>query len=356
MTNLRHEAEPQIFLHLGVFKTATTFLQSTLRKNQRVLHKQNWHFINFHHKYPGVFRRLKKTRKKNPHELKPGKAMKTVFGEIRSNPQNVFLSSETLLGKMTAQPGGLFTDYARHVALLKSQLEGRTTVVGYCIRDFADYVESSYKFLLRMGAPHDFETYAKSISPENLSWVAILDSLVTAFGPDNVRVWIYEDFKRDSVSALRTIMRAASIDPTDMEVDDEHRNISLRNGTLFLVQQWNQLLRDHRMAKKQRLRLQRELRAMLPEETAVDAHTPLLNARQMKRLHSFYTKEIKKTRAAKSDNDVIARTRTFLKSEHFPNTMPLLTPERRAELSAHYAAELATIRARWPGILVPLAG
>jgi hypothetical protein len=356
MTNLRHEAEPQIFLHLGAFKTATTFLQSTLRKNRPVLHKQNWRFIYFHREYADVFSRLGKMRRKSSQELRPGKAIEAFFTEIRNAPENLFLSSETLLGRMTAQPGGLFTDYTRNVALWKSQLKGRKTVIGYCIRDFADYVESSYKFLLRMGMIHDFETYARSISPENLSWVAIVDSLAEAFGPENVRIWVYEDFKKDSVSALRAIIRSASIDPTDMEIDTEHRNKSLRDDTLFLVQQLNQLLSLHKLKRKQRLVLTRALSAMLKKTAPASAQAPLLNGRQKRRLHLLYNKALQKAGAAKSESDVIARTKTFLKSEHFPNTMPLLTPERRAELSAHYAAELATIRARWPGILLPLAG
>jgi hypothetical protein len=358
MDDAELHVKSKVVLHLGAYKTATTYLQTTLAHNRATLQQQNWRFICLHKERQDVFLRIQAMRKDKT--LAPGvdDVVDSFFSELREEKRNVFLSSEVLLGKMTIHDGGFFTDHARNAAFLKSQLGMRDVTVGFCIRDFADYVESSYKFMLRMGLTQDFKSYVESMSVRNLSWIAIVESLVGEFGAENVRLWAYEDFKKNSVESLRAIFMESSLDPSNMKIVREPKNVSVEDHTLRLALQWNKLLKKNRgLTSTQKKTLRQKMRSLLvknPREK--DALKPILGLRQARELRFFFEESLATSSKAPGEEalTLIARTDEFLRKSHLPSPMPLLSAGKRAALMARYIGDVAKIRARWPELFLSL--
>ncbi|MGA9797271.1 MAG: sulfotransferase domain-containing protein [Rhizomicrobium sp.] len=291
----------KIFLHLGAHKTATSFLQANVTANAAAFEKQGWRVIDFQKEFDKLRKYTGKIRGNRPLDEAGEKRLGRFFKEVRNDSRDVFLSYEGFLGSMNMARGKIYPNHQRPIKMLKKRFANRNVQIGFCVRNFADQVESSYNFRFATGHKEPFAEYSKNIEPANLSWVAIIQNLSKAFGAENLVLWTYEDFKKDGAAALPKIVQSAGIDATDLKVVfPKPRNVSLSIGQLKLLQDWHEAL-------QQRL-------TVSPNEV---------------KMVNYRLRKLLKILPRESD------------------TKGLLEPEKRNAFTEHYEREVALIRERW---------
>lgn len=282
------------FLHLGAHKTATTFIQANLVANRPVFEARGWRVIHFQKEAPRIYREVKKFRKGGALTAKQEAEFNAYFRQLREDKHNIFFSSEVMLGQMSLKRAGtIYPHLKTTVARLKSNFAGRDVKIGFCVRDFAEYVESSYNWLVGNGSPSTFEDYVQNITPEGLSWSHVVGGLTEAFGEQNVSIWTYEDFKKDSATSLMKILRLAGLDPAGFEVAvSEPRNVSRPPDVVDLLQRWNAILRTRKMPEAKREIFRKRLLGLLAKVPRGDDTSRLLDEAQRERFGARYQEEL----------------------------------------------------------------
>lgn len=303
---------PRVFLHLGAHKTATSFIQQNLVANRAEMAEAGWKLIYMRRDRVKVYEQIRQMRKGLELSPEGQKTVASFFKGIRKNPQNVLLTSETILGDMSLRDTGvIYHNHAAMIDFLKKQLKGCDVRVGFCIRDFADYIESSYIWLTAQdGRTSTFPKYIGKVDAGHITWTDIIGKIAGTFGAKNMVLWTYEDFKRDPRNAFNKLVGVIGLDANTLtKTFDEPRNVSPRPDTISTSLSWNKLLRR-------------------------STHLPAGEVRRLR-----------------------AEMRTLL-SQFTPSETPkrLFTPELRAELGEHYARELVAIRERWGAQLLTLNG
>jgi hypothetical protein len=255
----------RIFLHLGAHKTATTFLQANIISNSALLKKMNWRFLKLHRERRDVADEIRRVWMEGTTSISSRQIVDTFFAEVRDETRNVFLSCEILLGGMDLRATGrLYPEALRLSQHLKDYLIGEDISVGYCIRNYADYAESSYNFLVTLGAAYEFDNYIETITSDSMSWLPVLESLTSIFGKDKLHIWEYETFSLDPASALLKILQAAGIDAAEFKVDLDKKNLSYQVDCVPLAVSWNKLLNSRFTSESKRAkRLRRAMRELL---------------------------------------------------------------------------------------------
>jgi hypothetical protein len=287
----------KVFVHLGAHKTATSFIQANLVANRPVFEKQGWRVVYIRKDGPKVYRYIKDLRRGNKLEPDQKKTVKSFFTDVREDQRNVFLSCEIILGAMSIKnaQGLIYPRSESMIDWLRKQLDGRDVSIGFCVRNFADYIESSYAYLVGgYGATYDFANYTKNLSVENISWVRLFEQLSAVFGPEKLKIWTYEDFKKNNVAGLKAIIRAAGVDPEEIKVAvSDPVNVSAPVDSLPVAIAWNRLVESRpslKIAEKEKLWSQ--MQALLAKVGRVEHAQSLLPPDLREALNQSYQREI----------------------------------------------------------------
>lgn len=280
------------FLHIGAHKTATTFIQANLLANRSVFDAQGWRFVHFHKEVPDVYEQWKKFRRSKKIGPRGTALLSGYFEDMRRDRRNIFLSSEVMLGHMSLKrTGTIYENHTATIQRLKSDFSDREVKIGFCIRNFADYVQSSYSWLVSHGAQYSFQTYIENIQPEKLSWSKTISGLADAFGGENLIVWTYEDFKKDSAASLLEIIRVAGLDPATFSICvSEPRNVSQPPDVTEALQKLNVVLHaeGRRIDHKLRTKLRREMVSVLSRVPKLKSPPSFLEAAAEARFAARY--------------------------------------------------------------------
>lgn len=282
------------FIHLGAHKTATTFTQQNLVASRPAFEAQGWKALWLQRDRPDIYQSVGRVRegkaRGNDIEL-----VDRYFEDIRTEPANVFLSTETTLGAMniSASQGVIYPHSREMMQMLKTKLEGREIRVAYCIRNFADFVESSYSFLVMKGTPSRFGKFYEKVNIKNLSWLKIIDELADVFGKENMYIWTYEDFKRNSTAYFLRLLDVAGLDVSGLSAPIRNpRNISISPEATRIAVRWNTLIKTTKdVSKEEREKLTRDMMKLLAKLNPVDGKE-LLNSEQRAQLKSAYAEEL----------------------------------------------------------------
>ncbi|HEY1836301.1 MAG TPA: hypothetical protein VGG36_01485 [Rhizomicrobium sp.] len=300
----------RVFLHLGAHKTATTFIQANFIANRAALEAQGWKLLHPESDNRAVRNCFLEMRKGHVLPADAQKRLDDFFASIRAGSENFFLSSEAILGAMSVK-GSNGRIYPNHAAMLKivtEALRNKDVAVGFCVRNFPDYLESSYSWLVMRGATYDFQRYVRDVFVAKLTWLPIVENMIETLGEERVHLWTYEDFKTNPAGSVIAIMNAATIDSSNLAIAvKEPRNVSVPPDTNPVAVLWNKVLKTRNTLPKKR---QQALRM-----------------------------EMQKTLAKVSRPAGMKR---------------LLSKERRAELTASYEKEIAIMRERWPKAMATL--
>ncbi|MFG6137172.1 hypothetical protein [Halomonas sp. B23F22_10] len=165
--------KPKVVLHLGVHKTATTYVQSRLWNSLEELERNRVNYIGLNS--------LRKRLTSRLGDASFGK--KDVFDALYPflNCDRLILSDENILGGTNAPRYQAFYPWAkeRFKKVLRG-LEGCEVEVYVTLRSFPEYLISRYTESLRHFKFFTFEDYMSGIDAKNISWLPLLDDLLAA--------------------------------------------------------------------------------------------------------------------------------------------------------------------------------
>jgi hypothetical protein len=296
----------KVFFHLGAHKTGSSFIQDNLGGNKKKLRRQGWRFVRLRRDYRPAHDEIVEMREGKT--LPAARVLDEFFAEMRVETRNLLISSEGFLGDMSivANRGVLYPHHQAMLARLKNGVAGKDIAIGFCIRDFGSYLESTYSQLVLAGETCDFAHYLAAASVEKLSWLPVIEHMIEMFGLPNVRIWLFEDFKKDAIGAFNAIAKFASIDATKLDMRYQGEiNASFPPHTIPVAIALNKVLKEHPVRGKND-KLRRKMRDLLSRAKTSEVQKPLLNS------------------------------------------------ELRAQFTAQYNREVDTIREKWPSVLLPL--
>ena len=201
----------KILVHLGVHKTATTFIQCQRATNRAALATKGYGVAGIwvvRRKFTNHFDRLSYfdpvwrflTRRLLRRRLN---RMIHAAGKV----DTFLLSDENLLGLISANywRGSLYPWARRRASILKSLFGDREAHFFVCIRRYPDYLTSSWLQMASKGRPPAFEKYLEKFPPEGRGWAEVAADICGAVGAGNVTVWTYDWFSEDPSRVFRLL-------------------------------------------------------------------------------------------------------------------------------------------------------
>lgn len=282
-----------VYFHFGAHKTGTTYLQKWLKVN-------NDFFIG---KDTKVY--LKRDMREEVNELiswqwgstkkkrKLPKKFKNFLREVNNDGRNssTLISYEGLLGRMDiGKTGIIYPDCREILHLIKKELTNCHVKIAFSVRDYADFIESSYKWLIKDGVGRKFSTFYKGVNKERLSWTPIVDSLSEVFGEDNCLFWTYENYKKSPQRKNKEMLDffyGEKIKHTFSNPNEDSANVSYGEKTLLLVQKYNaKINKFNDLSSKQKKEMKKVLKKGISE--SVDSSTDLVKPRLLSQSDKDY--------------------------------------------------------------------
>lgn len=193
----------KIHVHLGVHKTATTFIQSQLHDNRALLAGGHIGFAGIwavRRQFTAAFDRMSWLEPVLQHLTRPrlAKKLDSLIGSHRK-AGTFILSDENLLGLISANYwlGRLYPRAGTRVRVLDSLLNGHDVRYFLSIRRYPDYLTSSWLQLASRGKAPPFERYRAKFAPASRGWAEVVADISRACGPDRLTVWTYDWFSDD---------------------------------------------------------------------------------------------------------------------------------------------------------------
>jgi hypothetical protein len=193
----------KVLVHLGVHKTATTFIQSQLANNRQALATKGFGVAGIwavRKRFTNLFDRLSWLDPVSRFLTRPILRRKLDRLMAESDGLDTFLlSDENLTGTIAANYllGRLYPWARPRAKLLASLLAGHDVHYFVCIRRYPDYLASSWLQLASKGKPPAFEKYVEKFAPHRRGWAELVADLAAAVGPDRLTVWTYDWFSQD---------------------------------------------------------------------------------------------------------------------------------------------------------------
>lgn len=195
----------KIHVHLGVHKTATTFIQSQLHDNRSLLAEGHIGFAGIwvvRRQFTNSFDRLSWLDPVWRRLTRPRLAgrLDAVLAQ-HQDARTFILSDENLLGLISTNywSGRLYPNAGGRVRILDSLLGGHDPRYFLAIRRYPDYLTSSWLQLASRGKAPAFEKYRARFAPEKPGWAEVVQSIARACGPGRLTVWTYDWFNADPV-------------------------------------------------------------------------------------------------------------------------------------------------------------
>jgi len=239
-----------IFVHIGISKTGTTFIQKYLRNNQKLLQKHGFF-------YPFAFclndpQHLKLTmaaldinakhhvREVNdlsdPRKIEELRIIlkQTATDEFNENPyENIILSDEGLCALDSIEEISWLRDFIQGIY-------GKNIKIVAFVRRQDNHAISTYSQEIMSGYCLEGGPFEpRTISPMALwDYNCLLEKYDHVFGRENIKLLVYEDFERSSDGVVSGFLKAIGLNSDnsdEMTVDEGRVNQSLHGEELELV-------------------------------------------------------------------------------------------------------------------------
>ena len=202
-------ARPQIVLHGGFHKTATSHIQSILARNAKMLERNGVHYL--HHR--DTRKRLTVPVQCNVYtsvgmdwdpkisDQELAKMVADFFDEVLAVEANrIVLSDENMAGHCghCVKRGVLYRWRRKLIETFSAQFPHPVSEVYLGIRNYADFFASAYVEYLRSVQGQwfiDEPIFRRNVLENMPSWHNILKSVITFFPDAKITVWRYEDFR-----------------------------------------------------------------------------------------------------------------------------------------------------------------
>lgn len=193
----------KVLVHLGVHKTATTFIQSQLANNRQALAEKGFGVSGIwavRKRFTNLFDRLSWIDPVWRLLTRPvlRRRLDALIAESGAR-EAYLLSDENLAGTIAANHffGRLYPWTAMRARQLSALLRGHDVHYFVCVRRYPDYLVSSWLQLASRGKPPAFEKYIERFSPEERGWSELVRDLAAAVGRERLTVWTYDWFAED---------------------------------------------------------------------------------------------------------------------------------------------------------------
>lgn len=203
----------KIIFHFGAHKTASTHLQKNLQLNNNLFSKYRIKYFRFHELPKLRKEAIMLARKINEKHFDIKYSMKYINNRIESDingAECAIISYEGALGNMiTQRHSDIYSNAEKLIEIYKEILHNHDVIPIYSIRDYYEFLHSSYKYLIKNGLSLSctFEEYLQNknnLSPNR--WTKIVESLSNTFGQENVHVIAYEDYKQNFKEIIRSMI------------------------------------------------------------------------------------------------------------------------------------------------------
>lgn len=187
-----------IYLHLGVHKTATTYLQELLLTNWGKMAANGRAFWPLTHIRP-VLAQLQDPRiwvkDARPNLAKPSGPLHRLHDLIKAAP-DCTISDENLIGypRETIE-GQLYPHAESRLRMTGAALSGEKVEIWLCLRSYDDFLASIYVEALRHGYFAPIDAFTQSYDPlPDRRWPALVDAVRSCFPASRLVIWTYEEF------------------------------------------------------------------------------------------------------------------------------------------------------------------
>jgi len=208
----------QIHIHVGVHKTATTFIQSRLKGNLAKLNRAGIGYMPIWAFRTSFWKELMK--------IDPaGFRIEDHLGDFfpRGAPKEVrgiIISDENLLGLCgpMLRTGKLYGGARPRMAHLRKLLAGHEVTLFCAVRRYDAFLASAYCEGLRTNKRYiTFEDFTNRVNWKTISWLPVLNKIETGLQPDRVRYWRYEQFRPRAEEVLQELAFGHQLDETEMD-------------------------------------------------------------------------------------------------------------------------------------------
>jgi len=208
----------KIHLHVGVHKTATTYMQARLKGNQAKLNRAGIGFMptfQFRNTY------VKDLMKFDPASFRLEDRLDDFFARgVPDNVRGIIISDENLLGLCGAmlKSGKVYSGVRARMAQLRRLLGGHEVTLFCAVRRYDAFLASAYCEGLRTNPRYiNFEDFSSRVNWKAISWVSLLEKFETGLRPDHTRYWRYEQFRPNAEMLLRELAFGEKLDQVETE-------------------------------------------------------------------------------------------------------------------------------------------
>jgi hypothetical protein len=217
----------KILVHLGVHKTATTFIQSQLANNRAELAGKGYGVAGIwvvRKRFTNLFDRLSFFDPVWRFLTRPvlRRRLERIIGK-NDAVETFLLSDENLLGLISANywRGALYPWAGMRVKILKTLFGAREAHYFLCIRRYPDYLTSSWLQMASKGKAPSFEKYLEKFPPEGRGWADIVSDIANVCGRENLTVWTYDWFSEDPARVFQLLAPGTDFTVPEKELKRE---------------------------------------------------------------------------------------------------------------------------------------
>jgi hypothetical protein len=191
----------EIGLHVGVHKTATTYLQKTLEANQAGLRSAGMAYVPLDEVRSTMTARLKRRFSGLPRAAQ-------ALADRHDGCKRLLLSDENLIGLCghAVRDGSYYASAEQRVRRLVRAFRGHDVRIFIATRSYDAFVSSIYCEFIRYYPFLTPDEYLRAIDVERLDWCKLIGGLCQVVGEDHVAFWRFEDFDQieDRVLSMMT--------------------------------------------------------------------------------------------------------------------------------------------------------
>jgi hypothetical protein len=245
-----------LLLHVGAHKTGTSHLQSVLVSNRAAIAAHGITFLDtgsFRRKLGFPLLRGGAQVAQQAADLSP-----TVFSSGKA-----LISDENILGRHDrwSDDGTYYPHLEANIGKLRALWPGQVRLL-FCVRDYADWVESCYLQMIKMHKVIRFDKYLKQVDLNLLSWPRMLERLLNATDGMSITVWSYEHYRKDNDAIISYLSQELGFPLVVKPASLKTVNSSLSEAALKVLMAAHRHL-NHKPGKGELVKLQAYLRKNL---------------------------------------------------------------------------------------------
>jgi hypothetical protein len=196
----------RIHIHIGVHKTATTYIQLVLEASRPVLSAAGIGYLPLKPTRGLLTKRLMDL---TPENFSIEDLAAHFFDEsVPAKIKGLVISEENLLGHNaeTVHSGQLYPAALDRLSRLRALLASHELTAFMAVRSYDDYIASQYCEAMRWAPLFcRFESFLGRMNFETFRWPHLYAGVMAALAPDNIRIWRYEDFRANAEAIIRAL-------------------------------------------------------------------------------------------------------------------------------------------------------